>query len=146
MLLERGMATEALVAFAFHNANVHVVRAHTLPEAPASQRVLTKCGFRYIGEVVDPEDGLQTTPTPWQLSVAVAAKRTTASHLAGAVLALMLAGHVITGGSLSMTVTLNPQLPTFAEVSVTLQLTRVTPTWKLEPEGGLQGGVASGFT
>jgi ribosomal-protein-alanine N-acetyltransferase len=51
-------AAEALVIFAFGSARVRVVRAHTLPEANASTRVLTKCGFRYIGEVVDPEDGL----------------------------------------------------------------------------------------
>jgi RimJ/RimL family protein N-acetyltransferase len=35
-----------------------VVRAHTLPETNASGRVLTKVGFRRIGEVIDPEDGL----------------------------------------------------------------------------------------
>ena len=27
-------------------------------EANASTRVLTKCGFRHVGEVMDPEDGL----------------------------------------------------------------------------------------
>jgi len=51
-------AAEALVIFAFGSDRVRVVRAHTLPEANASKRVLTKCGFRYIGEVIDPEDGL----------------------------------------------------------------------------------------
>ena len=57
----KGYATEAadaLVDFAFGNANVDVVCAHTLPEANASTRVLTKCGFRFTGEVIDPEDGL----------------------------------------------------------------------------------------
>lgn len=56
----QGYATEAagaLVAFAFNDGSVSVVRAHTLPEANASGRVLGKCGFRKIGEVVDPEDG-----------------------------------------------------------------------------------------
>jgi RimJ/RimL family protein N-acetyltransferase len=56
-----GYATEsaaALVAFAFASAEVRLVRAHTLPESNASTRVLTKCGFRHIGEVMDPEDGL----------------------------------------------------------------------------------------
>jgi hypothetical protein len=33
-----------------------VVRAHT--KYPNSERVLTKCGFERIGEVIDPEDGL----------------------------------------------------------------------------------------
>ncbi len=51
-------AAEALVAFAFASGKVRVVRAHTLPEPNASTRVLTKCGFQYVGEVVDPEDGL----------------------------------------------------------------------------------------
>jgi [ribosomal protein S5]-alanine N-acetyltransferase len=57
----RGYATEAaaaLVAYAFNQPNVRLVRAHTLPEANASTRVLTKCGFVHLGEVVDPEDGL----------------------------------------------------------------------------------------
>ena len=56
----RGFATEAahaLVAYAFASGRVRVVRAHTLPEPNASTRVLAKCGFRYVGEVVDPEDG-----------------------------------------------------------------------------------------
>jgi ribosomal-protein-alanine N-acetyltransferase len=51
-------AAEALVVFAFASGRVRVVCAHTLPEANASTRVLTKCGFRHIGEVIDPEDGL----------------------------------------------------------------------------------------
>lgn len=57
----KGYATEtagALVAFAFESGRVRVVRAHTLPAANASTRVLTKCGFRHVGAVVDPEDGL----------------------------------------------------------------------------------------
>jgi RimJ/RimL family protein N-acetyltransferase len=57
----KGYATEAagaLTSYAFADARVRVVCAHTLPEPNASTRVLTKCGFRYIGEVIDPEDGL----------------------------------------------------------------------------------------
>lgn len=57
----RGYATEAagaLVEFARRNAQVRTIRAHTLPEANASTHVLTKNGFRYLGEVIDPEDGL----------------------------------------------------------------------------------------
>lgn len=57
----RGYATEAasaLVSFAFESGLVNQVRAHTLPAANASTRVLTKCGFKHTGEVVDPEDGL----------------------------------------------------------------------------------------
>jgi RimJ/RimL family protein N-acetyltransferase len=51
-------AAEALVNYAFGDSRVRVVRAHTLPEPNASTRVLTKSGFRYVGEVIDPEDGL----------------------------------------------------------------------------------------
>jgi RimJ/RimL family protein N-acetyltransferase len=57
----RGYATEAaqaLVSYAFGIESVRSVCAHTLRCANASTRVLTKCGFRQVGEVVDPEDGL----------------------------------------------------------------------------------------
>jgi ribosomal-protein-alanine N-acetyltransferase len=56
-----GYATEAataLVSYAFSSGVVRVVRAHTLPQSNASGRVLTKCGFRFIGEVIEPDDGL----------------------------------------------------------------------------------------
>lgn len=56
----KGLATEAaqaLTRFAFGSAGVRVVRAHTLCEANASTRVLAKCGFMHVGEVIDPEDG-----------------------------------------------------------------------------------------
>jgi RimJ/RimL family protein N-acetyltransferase len=55
----QGYATEAaaaLVAFAVDHG-ARLVRAHTLPEANASTRVLLKCGFHHVGAVVDPEDG-----------------------------------------------------------------------------------------
>jgi RimJ/RimL family protein N-acetyltransferase len=57
----RGYATEAaraLIALAFRSGTVRVVRAHTRPESNASTRVLTKCGFVFVGETIDPEDGL----------------------------------------------------------------------------------------
>lgn len=57
----RGHATEAaqaMVKYAFASGLVRTVRAHTLPESNASTRVLTKCGFEHVGEVVDPDDGL----------------------------------------------------------------------------------------
>jgi len=57
----RGYATEvarALVAYAFASDGVRLVSAHTRPEENASTHVLTKCGFEWIGEVMDPEDGL----------------------------------------------------------------------------------------
>ena len=51
-------AARALVEYAFRDAAVNRVLAHTLPDGVASQRVLQKSGFRHVGEVVDPEDGL----------------------------------------------------------------------------------------
>jgi [ribosomal protein S5]-alanine N-acetyltransferase len=50
-------AAEALTTYAFESGMVRIVRAHTLPEANASTRVLTKCGFGKIGDFIDPEDG-----------------------------------------------------------------------------------------
>ena len=56
----RGYATEAaaaLVDFALASGQVQMVRAHTLPEANASTRVLLKCGFHHVSTVVDDDDG-----------------------------------------------------------------------------------------
>jgi RimJ/RimL family protein N-acetyltransferase len=56
-----GFATEAaaaLVTFAFADPRVRVVCAHTAPGAAASSRVLEKCGFTRVADVLDPEDGL----------------------------------------------------------------------------------------
>ena len=50
-------AAEALTTHAFQQNEVRLVRAHTLPEPNASTRVLTKAGFRNVGEVIDPDDG-----------------------------------------------------------------------------------------
>jgi len=57
----KGYATEMarmLVTFAFTTGDVRLVRAHTRPQNDASSRVLRKCGFELVGEVIDPEDGL----------------------------------------------------------------------------------------
>jgi len=56
----RGYATEAaraLIEFAREQSSARTIRAHTLPEANASTRVLGRCGFEFRGEVMDPEDG-----------------------------------------------------------------------------------------
>jgi [ribosomal protein S5]-alanine N-acetyltransferase len=57
----KGYATEAaqaLVDYATTRDEVCLVIAHTLPGGLASKRVLAKCGFKYVGDVVDPEDGV----------------------------------------------------------------------------------------
>ena len=56
----RGYATEAataLIGYAREQGQAGLVRAHTLPELNASTRVLEKCGFHHVGEVIDPDDG-----------------------------------------------------------------------------------------
>ena len=50
-------AAEAVTLKALQQDSVRFVRAHTLPEPNASTRVLTKAGFRNVGQVIDPEDG-----------------------------------------------------------------------------------------
>ena len=57
----RGYATEvanALIDFALRDPRVKTICAHTLAETNASTRVLEKCGFRKVGEMTDPEDGV----------------------------------------------------------------------------------------
>lgn len=58
---KKGYATEVaalLVDFAGADARVKTICAHTLPETNASTRVLQKCGFQKIGEVIDSENNL----------------------------------------------------------------------------------------
>lgn len=55
----KGYATEvaaALVNFASTDARVRTICAHTLAQTGASARVLEKCGFKKVGELVDPEN------------------------------------------------------------------------------------------
>lgn len=57
----RGLASEAtgaMAAAALKQASVERVLAHTLPAHGPSPRVLEKCGFVFVGDVVDPSDGL----------------------------------------------------------------------------------------
>jgi ribosomal-protein-alanine N-acetyltransferase len=57
----KGYASEAafaLVDFASRDNRVRTICAHTLPETNASTRVLEKCGFEKVGELVDSENNL----------------------------------------------------------------------------------------
>ncbi len=66
----QGYATEANLAvidFACKDPSVQLIWAHTAPTANTSTRVLEKCGFEFMGEVTDPEDGLVWR---WQLKKA----------------------------------------------------------------------------
>ena len=57
----KGYATEVanvLMDFAARDPRVKTIRAHTLAEINASTRVLEKCGFKKVGETVDPDNNL----------------------------------------------------------------------------------------
>jgi RimJ/RimL family protein N-acetyltransferase len=72
----RGYATEAalaLIDFATNDSRVKIIRAHTLPEANASTRILEKCGFQRVGETVDPENNFMVWR--WERRVASASCR-----------------------------------------------------------------------
>src|SRR5438132_966318 len=73
------------------------------------------------------EDGLETTTTPGQLSVAVTEKLTTAVLVPGSVSLVMFPGHVIAGASASLTVTVNVHDDLFPDASVAVQATVVVP-------------------
>lgn len=65
----QGLATEMareLVTIARGSGAVRQVLAHTLPEPNASTRILERTGFRFTGEVEDPEDG---TVWRWVLEI-----------------------------------------------------------------------------
>jgi RimJ/RimL family protein N-acetyltransferase len=56
-----GLATEAaqeLLRIAWSHPEVTSVFAHTLAERNASTRVLEKCGFTMVGEMIVPEEGV----------------------------------------------------------------------------------------
>ena len=50
-------AAEAPVTFAIERGKASLIRAQTLPAENASKRVLNKCDFRHLGQVLDPGDG-----------------------------------------------------------------------------------------
>jgi hypothetical protein len=86
------------------------------------------------GPMVAPE-ATQVTTTPGQLSVVVTVKATAASHRPGSMPCVIEAGHEMVGAWLSVTVTLKPHgVLVNPLASVAVQVTRVTPLLKREPE------------
>jgi hypothetical protein len=90
---------------------------------------------------VEPDGGLHTVVTPGQLSLAVGVANVTnllvlAGH-AGAATVVTFAGQVITGGWVSVTVTVKVQSG-LAGVPGALHTTVVVPTGKNDPLGGEQ--------
>lgn len=56
----KGFATEmakALIQHAFTQNQVNIIYAHTLPEENASTKVLLKCQFKMVKEIIDPDEG-----------------------------------------------------------------------------------------
>jgi len=94
-------------------------------------------------EKVLPLAGTHPTVTPGQLSVAVAAKVTLAlPHWPASAEATMAAGHVTTGFSLSLIVTVKLQVAMLPLASVAVQVTVWTPTAKVLPLAGKHATVA----
>jgi hypothetical protein len=87
---------------------------------------------------VDPDAGVHVgAPTPWQLSLTTGTGYVTiAWHTFGSVLFVTLAGHVMFGGCVSLTVTVNEQLG-----PAVVQVTVVVPFGKNDPEAGKQATV-----
>jgi hypothetical protein len=90
---------------------------------------------------VEPDGGLDTTTTPGQLSVEPTLKLTTAEQRPGSVETVMLAGQLMAGASVSLTVTVKLQEElegTTETAALSAQVTVVVPTGKNEPDAGVQ--------
>ena len=98
-----------------------------LQETPANNSTATGT---FVGTYNDVTDSLIYTITFSGLGSNV-----TAAHFHGFV-PPGIAGHVITGGSTSFTVTVNEQVAVLPEPSVALAVTVVVPTGKKDPDAG----------
>jgi hypothetical protein len=93
----------------------------------------------------DPDGGEHANVAPGQLSVTAGAKLTTEQVSPGlGVITVIAAGHVISGASVSTTVTVNIQTETLPEASTAVPVTVVVPFGNVEPEGGLTVSVTPG--
>ena len=97
---------------------------------------------------IEPLGGVHTEVTPGQLSDTVGAGKLTVALVeigqVCAATAVTLAGQVIDGGWVSLTVTVKVQEPVLFELSVAVQVTVVVPLGKVEPEAGEQTTVVPG--
>jgi hypothetical protein len=92
-----------------------------------------------------PDGGTHATVTPGQLSVATGFGNVTVvqaglGQTAWSVTAVMLAGQVIVGGCVSLTVIVNVQVVVLPDESDTVHVTVVVPFGKNEPDAGAQTG------
>jgi hypothetical protein len=84
----------------------------------------------------DPLGGRQVTVTICELSDAVTVYSTEASQRPDAVAMTRFVGQSITGGSVSLTVTMNEHRLVLPVASVAMQVTGVVPRWNTEPLWG----------
>ena len=95
----------------------------------------------------DPEAGEHEAVAPEQLSVGVGVVYvTTAPHWFRSFDRTMFCGQVIAGACVSCTVIVKVQVVSglFGLASEAVQVTVVTPTWKVEPDAGKHEAVAPG--
>src|SRR5262249_55067601 len=83
-----------------------------------------------------PLGGTLTTLSTPQLSVAVTLNVTLLEHPPDAALTVMFDGQVMTGGSLSSTVTVNVQVLLLPDASMAVLITMLVPTGNVAPLGG----------
>jgi hypothetical protein len=95
----------------------------------------TPCGFLPGFVLLVPLQGGQLSVTTGSANV------TTAVQTFGSVFWVMGFGQVTTGGCMSLIVTVNVQLAMLLDASLTVQLTVVTPFWKVVPDAGVHTGV-----
>ena len=89
----------------------------------------------------DPEAGTHAVVTPEQLSAAVGAGNVNGIGLPVRLVAVWLDGQVMVGFWLSLTVTVKLHEAILFAASVAVQVTVVTPFWKVEPEAGVHVAV-----
>ncbi len=94
-----------------------------------------------------PLAGTHTTVVPGQLSDVVGSENfTVAPHTFASFGTVTFAGHVIVGAVVSVTVIVNVHVVSglFADASVAVHVTVVTPTGNVDPDAGVQLAVAPG--
>src|SRR5687767_5065135 len=100
------------------------VQVAVLPEASVAVIVTVVIP---TGKLV-PDEGIETTVVPGQLSVIVGVNVTTRPQVPAVLGCVILAGQMMTGGCVSFTVTVNEQVAVFPAASAAVYVTVVTPT------------------
>jgi len=135
------LAGQVITGFSVSLTVTLKLQVAVLPEASVAVQVTLFVPFAKV----EPLAGLHTLVTPGQLSVALTNQVTLeASQTPAVVFVTMLAGQVITGFSVSLTVTVKLQLAVLPEASVAVQLTVFVPFGKMKPLGGVQTKLTPG--